>query len=74
MKLKVFVGWDSRGDVAQRGVRHSILSPIDPNQVEVTPLNQPELGKQGSCNRDFADTWLKELESDCREMMRKTAA
>ena len=53
MKLKVFVGWDPREDIAWKVCRHSILSRTDPNQVTVTPLIQSELRKQRLYTRDI---------------------
>ena len=53
MKLKIFVGWDPREDIAWEVCRHSILSRTDPNQVTVTPLIQSELRKQGLYTRDI---------------------
>jgi len=51
MKLKVFVGWDPREDVAWEVCRHSILSRTDPDQVSVTPLVQSNLREQGLYRR-----------------------
>ena len=48
--MKVFVGWDSREDIAYQVCKHSILSK-QPN-VEVIPLKQNELRKQGLYWRD----------------------
>lgn len=53
MKLKVFVGWDPREDIAWEVCRHSILTRTDPKQVSVTPLIQSELRKQGLYTRDI---------------------
>ena len=53
MKLKIFVGWDPREDIAWEVCRHSILSRTDPNQVTVTPLIQSELRKQGLYTREI---------------------
>jgi lipopolysaccharide biosynthesis glycosyltransferase len=55
MKLKVYVGWDPREDIAWEVCRHSILTRTDPTQVEVYPLVQSELRTQGLYNRP-ADT------------------
>ncbi len=46
MKLKVYVGWDPREDIAWEVCRYSILRRTDPNQVEVYPLIQSELRTQ----------------------------
>ncbi len=51
MKLKVFVGWDPREDIAWEVCRHSILSRTDPLKVSVTPLIQSELREQGIYKR-----------------------
>jgi hypothetical protein len=51
MKLKVYVGWDPREDIAWEVCRHSILRRTDPTQVEVHPLIQSELRAQGLYNR-----------------------
>jgi hypothetical protein len=53
MKLKVFVGWDPREDIAWEVCRHSILTRTDPKQVSVTPLIQSELRKQGLYTREI---------------------
>ncbi len=51
MKLKVFVGWDPREDIAWEVCRHSILSRTDASEVSVTPLVQSELRAQGLYHR-----------------------
>lgn len=51
MKLKVFVGWDPREDIAWEVCRHSILKRTDPSQVEIVPLVQSELREQGWYDR-----------------------
>jgi hypothetical protein len=51
MKLKVYVGWDPREDIAWEVCRYSILRRTDPTQVEVYPLIQSELRAQGLYNR-----------------------
>ena len=48
--MKVFVGWDSREDIAYQVCKHSILSK-QPN-AEVIPLKQNELRDQGLYWRD----------------------
>jgi len=53
MKLKVFVGWDPRENIAWEVCRHSILSRTDPKQVSVTPLIQADLRAQGLYTRDI---------------------
>jgi lipopolysaccharide biosynthesis glycosyltransferase len=49
--MKVFVGWDSREDIAYQVCKHSILSK-QPN-AEVIPLKQNELREQGLYWRDI---------------------
>ncbi len=51
MKLKVYVGWDPREDIAWEVCRYSILRRTDPSQVEVYPLIQSELREQGIYTR-----------------------
>ena len=51
MKLKVYVGWDPREDIAWEVCRHSILSRTDERLVSVTPLVQSELRSQGLYQR-----------------------
>ena len=51
MKLKVYVGWDPREDIAWEVCRHSILRRTDPTQVEVHPLVQSELRAKGLYKR-----------------------
>jgi lipopolysaccharide biosynthesis glycosyltransferase len=51
MKLKVFVGWDPREDIAWEVCRHSILSRTDATEVSVTPLAQSELRASGIYDR-----------------------
>lgn len=51
MKLKVFVGWDPREDIAWEVCRHSILSRTDATEVSVTPLVQSELRASGIYDR-----------------------
>ena len=53
MKLKIFVGWDPRENIAWQVCRHSILSRTDPREVSVTPLVQAELRSQGLYYRDI---------------------
>jgi len=53
MKLKVFVGWDPREDIAWQVCRHSILTRTDPHQVSVTPLVQSELRRRGLYTREI---------------------
>lgn len=48
--MKVFVGWDSREDIAYQVCKHSIVSRND--EVEVTAIKQQELRDQGIYNRD----------------------
>jgi hypothetical protein len=51
MKLKVFVGWDPREDIAWEVCRYSILRRTDSAQVEVYPLVQSKLRAQGLYKR-----------------------
>lgn len=52
-KIKVFVGWDSREDIAFQVCKHSILKTAKrPNDIEVIPLKQSELREQGTYWRD----------------------
>lgn len=51
MKLKVYVGWDPREDIAWEVCRHSILSRTDTSKVSVIPLIQSELREQGLYQR-----------------------
>jgi hypothetical protein len=51
MKLKVYVGWDPREDIAWEVCRHSILTRTDPAQVEVHALIQSELRTKGLYTR-----------------------
>jgi len=49
--MKVFVGWDSREDIAYQVCKHSILSKQP--DAEVIPLKQNELREQGLYWRDI---------------------
>ena len=49
MDLKVFVGYDTREDIAYQVCRHSILTRNE--NVSVTPLKQNELREQGWYHR-----------------------
>ena len=51
MKLKVYVGWDPREDIAWEVCRHSILARTDASEVSVIPLIQSELRAQGLYRR-----------------------
>ncbi len=51
MKLKVYVGWDPREDIAWEVCRHSILSRTDASKVAVIPLIQSELRSQSLYKR-----------------------
>lgn len=53
MKLKIFVGWDPREDIAWQVCRHSILTRTDSNAVTVSPLVQSELRSQGLYTREI---------------------
>jgi len=48
--MKIFVGWDSREDIAFQVCKHSILSKQP--AAEVIPLKQPELREKGLYWRD----------------------
>ncbi len=51
MKLKIFVGWDPREDIAWKVCRHSILRRTNPNKVSITPLIQSVLRAEGLYTR-----------------------
>ncbi len=51
MKLKVYVGWDPREDIAWEVCRHSILRRTNTAEVAVIPLIQSELRQQGLYKR-----------------------
>jgi len=51
MKLKIYVGWDPREDIAWEVCRYSILRRTDAAQVEIHPLVQSELRQQGLYTR-----------------------
>ena len=46
-RLKIYVGYDSREDIAWQVCRHSILRHADPAAVEVHPLRQTTLRELG---------------------------
>jgi hypothetical protein len=48
--MKIFVGWDSREDIAYQVCRHSILKRASAD-IEVIPLKLEELKEQGIYNR-----------------------
>lgn len=48
--LKIYVGWDSREDIAYQVCRHSILRRAS-RPVDVEPLKQPELRARGLYTR-----------------------
>lgn len=52
MKLKVFVGWDLREDIACKVCSQSRLPPTHSTQVSVTPRIQSELRNQSLYTRD----------------------
>ncbi len=58
-KLKIYVGWDSREDIAWQVCRHSILRHAS-GDVEIHPLKQPSLRELGLYTRD-ADTAATEF-------------
>jgi hypothetical protein len=49
--MKVFIGWDSREDIAYQVCRHSILARTD-SDVHIIPLKQDELREKGFYTRD----------------------
>lgn len=52
-KFKIFVGWDSREDIAFQVCKQSILKYVkDDYDVEIIPLKQDELREQGLYWRD----------------------
>lgn len=51
MKLKIYVGWDPREDIAWEVCRYSLLRRTDAAQVEIHPLVQSELREQGLYKR-----------------------
>ena len=51
MKLKIFVGWDPREDIAWKVCRYSILRRTNPNKVSITPLIQSVLRAEGLYKR-----------------------
>lgn len=50
-KLKIFIGWDSREDIAYQVARHSIIKHSSV-PVEIIPLKQKDLRKSGIYTRD----------------------
>ncbi|MCH7889626.1 MAG: hypothetical protein IIA00_10175 [Proteobacteria bacterium] len=46
----VYVGWDSREDIAYQACRHSLLERATV-PISVTPLKQDELSARGLCHR-----------------------
>ena len=56
--LKVFVGWDSREDIAYQVLRHSILKHAD---VEIIPVKQYEVRQQGLYSRPVDTTGSTEF-------------
>lgn len=49
-KFKIFIGWDSREDIAYQVARHSILKHAS-IPVEIIPLKQKQLRKEGLYTR-----------------------
>ena len=49
--MKVFIGWDSREDIAYQVCKHSILSRTD-EDVAIVPLVQQKLKEEGIYTRD----------------------
>lgn len=52
MQTNVYIGWDSREDIAYQVARHSILSQTKNMEVNVIPLKLTELREQGIYTRD----------------------
>jgi hypothetical protein len=50
-RLKIYVGYDSREDIAWQVCRHSILRHTDATEVEVYPLKQASLRELGLYTR-----------------------
>jgi lipopolysaccharide biosynthesis glycosyltransferase len=48
--MKVFIGWDSREDIAYQVCKHSIVTRTESN-VEIIPIIQKDLRKQGLYTR-----------------------
>ena len=52
-RIKIFIGYDSREDIAYQVAKHSILKTAnDPNKIEITPLKLSELREKGLYWRD----------------------
>ena len=51
-KLKIFVGYDSREDIAYQVCRHSLLSTDKKNNLEIIPLRLDTLIEEGHYTRD----------------------
>lgn len=49
--MKIFIGWDSREDIAYQVCKHSIL--INKPDADITPLVQDDLRKVGLYTRDI---------------------
>lgn len=53
---KIFIGYDSREDIAYQVCRHSIINTCKrPNELEIIPLKLSELKKQGIYTRPHDD-------------------
>ena len=50
--LKIFIGWDSREDIAYQVARHSLIRHAS-IPVEVTPIKLAELVENGLYTRDI---------------------
>ena len=70
--MKVFVGWDSREDIAYQVCKHSILSK-QPN-AEVIPLKQNELRDQLMAKMSEGKEEEKFDEMGCVKEMKKLYA
>lgn len=51
MKLKVFIGWDPREEIAWEVCKYSILSRTNANCVDIFPIVQAELRARGIYSR-----------------------
>ena len=52
-RIKIFIGYDSREDIAYQVAKHSILKTAsDPSKIEITPLKLSELREKKLYWRD----------------------
>jgi hypothetical protein len=54
MSNNIYVGWDSREDIAYQVCEHSIRRRTNQNSVNVSPLKQSELREQKLLFSEFA--------------------